>query len=115
MLIATQMFGSIDKFALMAIPFFIFGAAVMGEGGLSQRLVDWVLSMVGWARGGLAMTTIVSCEIFGTVSGSSAATTAAIGSIRYPPLVKNRYGETFSLGPSPAPGRSPASSPPASG
>jgi C4-dicarboxylate transporter DctM subunit len=98
MLIATQMFGSIDKFALMAIPFFIFGAAVMGAGGLSQRLVDWVLSMVGWMRGGLAMTTIVSCEIFGTVSGSSAATTAAIGSILYPPLVKERYGETFSLG-----------------
>ena len=98
MLIATQMFGSIDKFALMAIPFFIFGAAVMGAGGLSRRLVDWVLSMVGWVRGGLAMTTIVSCEIFGTVSGSSAATTAAIGSILYPPLVKNKYGETFSLG-----------------
>jgi C4-dicarboxylate transporter, DctM subunit len=98
MLIATQMFGSIDKFALMAIPFFIFGAAVMGAGGLSQRLVAWVLSMVGWMRGGLAMTTIVSCEIFGTVSGSSAATTAAIGTILYPPLVKERYGETFSLG-----------------
>ena len=98
MLIATQMFGSIDKFALMAIPFFIFGAAVMGAGGLSQRLVDWVLSIVGWMRGGLAMTTIASCEIFGTVSGSSAATTAAIGSILYPPLVKNKYGETFSLG-----------------
>ncbi len=98
MLIATQMFGSIDKFALMAIPFFIFGAAVMGEGGLSQRLVDWVLSMVGWMRGGLAMTTIASCEVFGTVSGSSAATTAAIGSILYPPLVKNKYGESFSLG-----------------
>lgn len=98
MLIATQMFGSIDKFALMAIPFFIFGAAVMGAGGLSRRLVDWVLSMIGWLRGGLAITTIVSCEIFGTVSGSSAATTAAIGSILYPPLVKNKYGETFSLG-----------------
>lgn len=98
MLIATQMFGSIDKFALMAIPFFIFGAAVMGEGGLSQRLVDWVLSMVGWMRGGLAVTTIASCEVFGTVSGSSAATTAAIGTILYPPLVKNKYGESFSLG-----------------
>ncbi|TSA44439.1 MAG: TRAP transporter large permease [Deltaproteobacteria bacterium] len=98
MLIATQMFGSIDKFALMAIPFFIFGAAVMGAGGLSRRLVAWVEAIVGWLRGGLAITTIVSCEIFGTVSGSSAATTAAIGSILYPPLVKNKYGETFSLG-----------------
>lgn len=98
MLIATQMFGSIDKFALMAIPFFIFGAAVMGAGGLSQRLVAWVLSLVGWARGGLAMTTIASCEVFGTVSGSSAATTAAIGSILYPSLLKNNYSERFSLG-----------------
>ena len=97
-LIASQMFGSIDKFSLMAIPFFIFGAAVMGAGGLSKRLVAWVLSLVGWARGGLAMTTIASCEVFGTVSGSSAATTAAIGSILYPSLLKSNYGERFSLG-----------------
>jgi C4-dicarboxylate transporter DctM subunit len=76
-LIATQMFGSIDKFALMAIPFFIFGATVMGAGGLTTRLVAWVESIVGWMRGGLAMTTIATCEVFGTVSGSSAATTAA--------------------------------------
>jgi C4-dicarboxylate transporter DctM subunit len=97
-LIASQMFGSIDKFSLMAIPFFIFGAAVMGAGGLSKRLVAWVLSLVGWAPGGLAMTTIASCEVFGTVSGSSAATTAAIGSILYPSLLKSKYSERFSLG-----------------
>jgi C4-dicarboxylate transporter DctM subunit len=97
-LIATQMFGSIDKFALMAIPFFIFGANIMGAGGLSRRLVAWVESLVGWLRGGLAFTTIVSCDTFGAVSGSSAATTAAIGSILYPSLVKNKYGEIFSLG-----------------
>lgn len=97
-LIATQMFGNIDKFALMAIPFFIFGANVMGSGGLTQRLISWIEAMVGWVRGGLAFTTIVSCEAFGTVSGSSAATTAAIGSILYPPLLKNKYGEKFSLG-----------------
>ena len=97
-LIATQMFGSIDKFALMAIPFFIFGATVMGAGGLTTRLVSWVEAIVGWMRGGLAMTTIATCEVFGTVSGSSAATTAAVGSILYPPLVKGKYGEIFSLG-----------------
>jgi len=97
-LIATQMFGSIDKFALMAIPFFIFGANVMGAGGLTTRLIAWVEALVGWVRGGLAFTTILTCEIFGTVSGSSAATTAAVGSILYPPLRKNRYGETFCLG-----------------
>lgn len=97
-LIATQMFGNIDKFALMAIPFFIFGANVMGSGGLTQRLISWIEAMVGWVRGGLAFTTIISCEAFGTVSGSSAATTAAIGSILYYPLVKNKYGENFSLG-----------------
>jgi C4-dicarboxylate transporter DctM subunit len=98
MLIATQMFGSIDKFALMAIPFFIFGASIMGAGGLTTRLIAWVEAMVGWVRGGLAYTTILTCEIFGTVSGSSAATTAAVGSILYPSLIKRRYGETFSLG-----------------
>jgi C4-dicarboxylate transporter DctM subunit len=98
MLIATQMFGSIDKFALMAIPFFIFGASIMGAGGLTTRLIAWVEAMVGWVRGGLAYTTILTCEIFGTVSGSSAATTAAVGSILYPSLIKRRYGEVFSLG-----------------
>ncbi len=98
MLIATQMFGSIDKFALMAIPFFIFGANIMGAGGLMKRLVAWVEAIVGWVRGGIAFTTIASCAVFGAISGSSAATTAAIGSILYPPLVKNRYGENFSLG-----------------
>jgi len=97
-LIATQMFGSIDKFALMAIPFFIFGANVMGAGGLTTRLVAWVEAIVGWIRGGLAFTTILTCEIFGTVSGSSAATTAAVGSILYPSLIKRKYGEIFSLG-----------------
>jgi C4-dicarboxylate transporter, DctM subunit len=97
-LIATQMFGSIDKFALMAIPFFIFGASIMGAGGLTTRLIAWVEAMVGWVRGGLAFTTILTCEIFGTVSGSSAATTAAVGSILYPSLIKRRYGEVFSLG-----------------
>src|SRR4030065_1518213 len=92
-LIATQMFGSIDKFALMAIPFFIFGATVMGAGGLTTRLVAWVEAIVGWVRGGLAFTTIATCEVFGTVSGSSAAPTAAGGSILYPPLVQAQYGE----------------------
>jgi C4-dicarboxylate transporter DctM subunit len=98
MLIATQMFGSIDKFALMAIPFFIFGASIMGAGGLTTRLIAWVEAIVGWVSGGMAYTTILTCEIFGTVSGSSAATTAAVGSILYPSLVKSKYGEIFSLG-----------------
>ncbi len=97
-LVATQMFGSIDKFALMAIPFFIFGANVMGAGGLTRRIVAWVEAMFGWIRGGLAITTVISCDVFGAVSGSSAATTAAVGSILYPSLIKNNYGEKFSLG-----------------
>jgi C4-dicarboxylate transporter DctM subunit len=97
-LIATQMFNSIDKFALMAIPLFILGANVMAAGGLTSRLIAWVEAIFGWLRGGLALTTIATCEVFGTVSGSSAATTAAVGSILYPPLIKNKYGEEFSLG-----------------
>jgi C4-dicarboxylate transporter DctM subunit len=97
-LIATQMFNSIDKFALMAIPLFILGANVMAAGGLTSRLIAWVEAIFGWLRGGLALTTIATCEVFGTVSGSSAATTAAVGSLLYPPLIKNKYGEEFSLG-----------------
>lgn len=64
----------------------------------SESLTGWMEALVGWLRGGLAFTTILTCEIFGTVSGSSAATTAAVGSIHYPPLRKNYYGESFCLG-----------------
>jgi len=96
--IPQTMFGSIDKFALLAVPFFIFAGEVMGQGGISDRLIRWVQSMLGGLRGSLALTTVGTCEFFGAISGSSPATVAAVGRIMYPALRADGYEEKFALG-----------------
>jgi C4-dicarboxylate transporter DctM subunit len=96
--VPQTMFGSIDKFSLLAVPFFIFAGEVMGQGGISSRLVRWIMSMFGGVRGSLALTTVGSCEFFGAISGSSPATVAAVGSLLYPALREHGYEEKFSLG-----------------
>ena len=63
------MFGSVDKFALMAVPFFIFAGELMGMGGISQRIIAWVMSVIGGVRGSLPLTTVGTCTIFGAISG----------------------------------------------
>lgn len=97
-LMPQVMFGSLDKFALMAVPFFIFAGEIMGRGGLSQRIISWVMALFGGFRGSLALTTVGACEFFGAVSGSSPATVAAVGRLIYPSLRTHGYGERFSLG-----------------
>jgi C4-dicarboxylate transporter, DctM subunit len=92
------MFGSVDKFALMAVPFFLFAGELMGAGTMAKRLVDWVLSLIGWVRGSLALTTVGTCTVFGAISGSSTATVAAIGRILYPPLLDGGYSRGFASG-----------------
>ena len=92
------MFGSVDKFALMAVPFFIFAGELMGRGGISQRIIDWVLSIIGGVRGSLPLTVVGTCTIFGAISGSSPATVAAVGRLLYPPLREKGYDEKFSTG-----------------
>lgn len=96
--IPQMMFGSIDKFALLAVPFFIFAGEVMGQGGISDRLIRWVQSMFGGVRGSLALTTVGTCEFFGAISGSSPATVAAVGRLMYPALRADGYEEKFALG-----------------
>ncbi len=96
--VPQTMFGSIDKFALLAVPFFIFAGEVMGQGGISDRLIRWVRSMFGGVRGSLALTTVGTCEFFGAISGSSPATVAAVGRIMYPALRTDGYEENFALG-----------------
>ncbi|MGE0801248.1 MAG: TRAP transporter large permease [Lautropia sp.] len=97
-LVPQVMFGSLDKFTLLAVPFFIFAGEIMSEGGISRRIVQWLLSMVGRLRGGLAFATIGASEFFGAVSGSSPATVAAIGKLMYPALRRGGYSDHFSLG-----------------
>ena len=93
-----KMFGSVDKLAFMAAPFFIFASELMSRGGLSNRIIAWVLSLVGGVRGSLGITTVGSCAFFGAMSGSGAATTAAVGQVLYRPLIKNGYSESFTAG-----------------
>jgi len=97
-IIAQQLFNALDKFVLLAIPFFILAGSIMTRGGIARRLVDFVNALVGWFPGGLAMAGILACIFFAAISGSSPATVVAIGSIMIPALIKAGYGERFSLG-----------------
>ena len=86
-----EIFNAINKFPLAAIPFFILAGNIMETGGISRRLVDFAKSIVGGIQGGLPMTCVLTCMIFAAVSGSSVATTFAIGTILIPALVKHGY------------------------
>ena len=86
-----EMFNSLNKFPLAAIPFFILAGNIMETGGISRRLVDFAKSIVGGVQGGLPMTCVLTCMIFAAVSGSSVATTFAIGAILIPALIKHGY------------------------
>ncbi|ASN06206.1 TRAP transporter large permease [Virgibacillus necropolis] len=98
MILIQGLFGGIDQFALMALPFFILAANIMDVGGLSKRILRWSSSIVGHITGGVAMTTQVSSMFFGALSGSSPATVIAIGKIMYPELVRKKYDKAFSSG-----------------
>jgi len=86
-----EMFNSINKFPLAAIPFFILAGNLMETGGISKRLVEFAKSIVGGIQGGLPITCVLTCMIFAAVSGSSVATTFAIGAILIPALIKHGY------------------------
>ena len=86
-----------DDFALLAIPFFILAGAIMGEGGMAERLVNLAKIFVGWIRGGLALVNILASTFFGCISGSSVADTASIGSVMIPQMIKNGYPRLFAV------------------
>lgn len=96
--IHQTMFSSIDKYALLAVPFFIFAGDLMGAGGVSKRLVRWVTSMIGGMRGNLPFTALGTATVFGAISGSTAATVAAVGGLMYQRLREAGYSERFSSG-----------------
>ena len=97
-ILPQRMFSGLDSFPLMAIPFFILAANIMGRGGLSVRLIRFVQSLVGHLPGGLGITTVLTCAIFGAITGSSASTIVAAGGILYPALRQAGYPERFALG-----------------
>jgi C4-dicarboxylate transporter, DctM subunit len=89
--VPKEMFSSLDKFPLLAVPFFILAGKLMEEGGISTRLVEFARAIVGGIQGGLALSCVLTCLIFAAVSGSSVATTFAVGSILIPALVRMGY------------------------
>ncbi len=97
-IVPQRMFAGMNNFTLMAIPFFILAAELMRIGGLADRLIDLAKVLVGWIPGGLAATTVLSCVFFGSISGSSPATVAAIGKIMLPALLTAGYSRMFSVG-----------------
>jgi tripartite ATP-independent transporter DctM subunit len=92
---AQQIFVALDRFPLAAIPFFILAGNLMDVGGISRRLVEFAKSLVGGVQGGLAATCVLTCMIFAAISGSSVATTFAIGAILIPALVSHGYPVPF--------------------
>jgi C4-dicarboxylate transporter, DctM subunit len=97
-IVPMRMFTGMNNFSLMAIPFFILAAELMRIGGLSDRLINLAKVLVGWVPGGLGAATVLSCLLFGSISGSSPATVVAIGSIMFPALVAAGYSKHFSIG-----------------
>ena len=89
--LVKEMFSGLDSFPLLAVPFFILAGNIMVKSGVAARLVDFAKSLVGGMQGGLACACVVTCMIFAAVSGSSVATTFAIGSILIPAMVKHGY------------------------
>jgi tripartite ATP-independent transporter DctM subunit len=92
---AQQLFIGLDRFPLAAIPFFILAGNLMDVGGISRRLVEFAKSIVGGIQGGLPATCVLTCMIFAAISGSSVATTFAIGAIMIPALVRAGYPVAF--------------------
>ncbi|CAN5319721.1 TRAP transporter large permease subunit [soil metagenome] len=96
--IPDYLFNALNTFPLMAIPFFIFAANIMSQGGISRRLTEAANAVVGGFRGGLAMTAVISCMFFAAISGSSPATVVAVGTLLIPAMVKSGYSRNFSTG-----------------
>ena len=92
-----QMIGGVTPAALVAVPMFIFAADIVTKGYSADRLIDMVMRFVGHIRGGLAITTAVTCTLFGAVSGSTQATVVAIGGPLRPKMLKAGYGDSFTM------------------
>ena len=93
--VALKLFTGIEKFEIMAIPFFILAGNFLTHGGVAKRMINFATSMIGHLHGGLALAGILACAMFALVCGSSVATVVAIGSILLPEMVKHGYPMRF--------------------
>jgi len=96
--VALKLFTGIEKFEIMAIPFFILAGNFLTHGGVAKRMINFATSVIGHLHGGLALAGIVACAMFALVCGSSVATVVAIGSILLPEMVKHGYPMRFGAG-----------------
>jgi C4-dicarboxylate transporter DctM subunit len=96
--VAMKLFTGIEKFEIMAIPFFILAGNFLTHGGVARRMINFATSMVGHWHGGLALGGVLACALFAAVSGSSPATVVAIGSIILPAMVRQGYPKAFGAG-----------------
>ena len=96
--IQTSMFGSLDNFPLLAVPFFVLAGEIMAQGGIARRIIAMVMAMVGGVRGSLAVTTVAASELFGAMSHTAVGTVVAMGRMIYPALKAGGYNERFAVG-----------------
>ena len=96
--VAIKLFSGIEKFEIMAIPFFILAGNFLTHGGVARRMINFATDMVGHWHGGLALAGVLACALFAAVSGSSPATVVAIGSIILPAMVRQGYPKRFGAG-----------------
>ena len=93
--VMIQIASGVNKFSLLAIPFFVLAGAIMAEGGMARRLVAFANVLVGFVRGGLSLVNILASTFFGAISGSSVADTASVGSVLIPEMEKKGYPRDF--------------------
>jgi len=96
--VALKLFTGIEKFEIMAIPFFILAGSFLTHGGVARRMIRFATAMVGHLHGGLALGGVLACALFAAVSGSSPATVVAIGSILLPAMLKQGFPKKFGVG-----------------
>ena len=96
--IQTYMFGSLDNFPLLAVPFFVLAGEIMAQGGIARRVIAMVMAIVGGARGSLAVTTVAASELFGAMSHTAVGTVVAMGRMIYPSLKEGGYNDRFAVG-----------------
>ncbi len=96
-MLATKMAGGVNSFALLAIPFFILSGHLMGRGGMARRLIDFASSIVGMLPGGLAYVNVLTCMMFGSISGSAAAAVSSVGGFMIPEMNRKGYNREFNV------------------
>jgi C4-dicarboxylate transporter, DctM subunit len=92
------MFGGMENYALLAVPFFIFAGELMSGSGIARRLIVWVLALIGRIPGSLGVATVGACTLIGAISGASTATVAVVGKTLYPGLIRDGYSVRFASG-----------------